>query len=699
MVMLVFLGFLKQKKENFLQTNSLYKRRIFSYYINFILLIIESGLNCYHKIFIKYLFTPKKIVRAKPMISEEKIGHLRSFIRQFSRKFWIVNTLELLERGAYYGTMAVLAIHLYDNLEYSAAVTGILISILMALLYFVPLVAAALAEKIGYKITLIGAFIFMVAGYLSFGLFREIYLVLLSIIFLGIGAGTFKPMVSATIAHVTEERLRNAGYSIYYWMINLGAFVVPLTIGLFKSANFFDPEKNSELVFFISTALITLNLLITIFKFEDPIKPNPEKEVFASLKVLVTVLEDVKFVSLLMIYAGFWFMFSMNHSFLPLYMKHFHVMPNWFSVFYLAIINPGTIITVGFGLSKVVEKYHSLHLMITGISLFVFGLLMVGLTTNSFLFVSGIVIFSIGEFITHPNFISYVSKIAPKDKVAIYMGYAFIPTGIGYTLGAATGGVLFGYLAETLERPKLFWASVASVGLLTVIGLVLYDIYIAGAKKKEVYDKEIPISFKIPYISDSKLGKHFPALVTVVLIPLVLAGAYAGGTNTYYHEEDSEVYYIETHWFEGNEYSDYTEEGESTSWSEVWEEKGVARIEFSLSWRDEDDASANHENQPDRFNFSVETPWGEVFYSETEANKHGEEHTIILIVNLSQSEVKNKDTNKAETSGEFKYKVTCVEAGNQRYTGPPFLGQDQEDNGNKWTFSFRYTLWEKHEKS
>jgi len=647
----------------------------------------------------------------------------KTYTSQFPRSFWIVNGLELLERGAYYGTMAILAIHLHDNLDFSAAITGMLASLLMALLYFVPLVAAALAEKIGYRITLIGAFIFMIAGYLSLGFFSDLALVIMSIIFLGIGAGTFKPLISATIAHVTEESQRNTGYAIYYWMINLGAFLVPLMIGLSKSVNLFDPEKNSELVFYLSTILISINLIIAFFKVEEPIEPDPDKDIFGSLKVLVTVFEDRQFIYLLLIYSGFWFMFGTGHTFLPIYMKHFHIMPDWFSVFYLAIINPGTIITVGFGLSKVVEKYDSLHLMITGVSIFVGGVLMLGLTSIPYLFIGGIFVFSIGEFITHPNFISYVSKIAPKDKVAVYMGYAFISTGIGTVFGNFFGGYLFGHFAENEEMPKIFWSIVACYGLITVANLVFYDIYIVGRGKsrpagtEEIWDddddvewiqpyeeepeierKPSPINVHIPYISDSRWSKHVPAFLALMLIPIILFGASRMGTNTYYEEDDVDVYYTESNWYVGNTQSDYTDEGDETTWPEEIDDRGIANLEFSLTWEDEDDSDGNHENQPDEFEFSVEAPWGETYDSEAESNQHGQEHTIILLVNISNTEVEKRGTNKARTDGEYIITVRCLDAGDQEYNGIPGLGSDEDDNGNDWSFTFRMTLWERHEE-
>ena len=132
-------------------------------------------------------------------MTEEDAGDPKpGLFKQFPKNFWVINALELFERGAYYTTIAILAVHLYDNLGYSGAETGLLMAILLTLLYFVPLIAAAMAERVGYRKTLIGAFLFMVAGYSLFGAVDSFALILVSIFFLGVGAGTFKPIISAS---------------------------------------------------------------------------------------------------------------------------------------------------------------------------------------------------------------------------------------------------------------------------------------------------------------------------------------------------------------------------------------------------------------------------------------------------------------------------------------------------------------------
>jgi dipeptide/tripeptide permease len=45
---------------------------------------------------------------------------------------------------------------------------------------------------------------------------------------MGFGAGTFKPIISGTIAKVTDENTSSVGFGIFYWSINLGAFLFPM---------------------------------------------------------------------------------------------------------------------------------------------------------------------------------------------------------------------------------------------------------------------------------------------------------------------------------------------------------------------------------------------------------------------------------------------------------------------------------------
>ncbi|MEW5760514.1 MAG: MFS transporter [Candidatus Thermoplasmatota archaeon] len=607
------------------------------------------------------------------------IFHLQpiQFFKSFHKTFWLVNILELLERGAYYGMMAVFSYHLAYNASIPTWMIGLLFTVLMPLLYFVPIIAASIAEKYGYKNVLIFAFICLIIAYFSIGFFTSIIAIFLFIVILGIGAGSFKPMVSATIAHVTLKEQRNLGYSIYYWMINLGAFTVPLLIGITI------PEANYYLAFFLASFLITINLLLTIFLFKEPKEKDIEKGLGIALKSAVLILRDIRFLLLLLIYSGFWFMYSMNHSYLPLYMKDFKLMPDWFTVALLATINPGTIITIGPLVGKAVEKYASLNLMIFGICIFLIGFAFLGLFHNPFLFIFGIIIFSIGEFITHPNFISYVSKIAQKDKVAIYMGYAFIPTGIGLTLGTFFGGFLYQTISEQMFRPKLFWAFIISIGLITIALLIIYNVYYTKGK----------FEISIPKNIDGLWNSFIPIVLIALLIPSTITIGYAGGTAHFYRGEVSKLS-MDWKGYEivSNETNidDKSFENSDTIKIIKIEEMNIKNITFTLTWKDEDDKRyllRVYKNQPDEFSIKVLAPNGKGYESELVSNKYGEEGSVSIEISFEPNKEKF-----SEGTGLYNVTIHCGNAGDytSRYGVLSF-----EDNGNEWKLRTIYEYYER----
>ena len=70
----------------------------------------------------------------------------KSFIesyRQFPPVFWVANTMELFERAAYYGMMAILSVYLINNLGFSEGFPGMIMTLLLPLLY-VALIGALL---------------------------------------------------------------------------------------------------------------------------------------------------------------------------------------------------------------------------------------------------------------------------------------------------------------------------------------------------------------------------------------------------------------------------------------------------------------------------------------------------------------------------------------------------------------------------
>jgi POT family proton-dependent oligopeptide transporter len=421
---------------------------------------------------------------------------LKNFLSQFSLQFWLVIMFEFFERGAYYGMMSILSVYFTDQLFFSKESVGVIKSTIQPLLYILPIVAGAIGDRFGYKKTLIFAFTFLGLGYFLTSQFKDYVLVFASLVIMGIGAGAFKPMISGTIARITNEKNSTLAFGIYYWSINFGAFLFPLILVPYLKATF---GWHSVM---IASAVFTAGMILpTIFFYKEPPRPESTKSIFEVFKGMILVLKDIRFVSLIVIYSGFWILYFQMFDSVLWYVKDyvdatslnnvvnsflgiFGINLNWkFDVEHVTVINAGTIILLQMIVSNVVKNKKALPTMITGISLGTIGMAILAISTNIWVFMVGIIMFSIGEMTAHPKFISYVGLIAPEDKKATYLGYAFLYGVLGSLIGGVLGANLYVHFVDNLNDPQTLWIVFSLIGVATIIGLLFYGKFVAKESK------------------------------------------------------------------------------------------------------------------------------------------------------------------------------------------------------------------------
>lgn len=404
--------------------------------------------------------------------------------------------MEFFERGSYYGMMSILSVYLVldvtrGGLGFSKESVGIINSVITPLLYILPILSGALAEKIGYKKTLAFAFAVMSLGYFFTGLSSSYILVFASLIFLVIGAGFFKPMISGTIALSTDEKNSTLGFGIFYWSINLGAFLFPLFLIPYLK------QIGWSYIFFMAAIITGSLFFLNLFVYKEPDRPKSNKSLADVFKDMVFVLKDYRFVIMIVIYSGFWILYfqmfgtvlwyltehmdmtpvnSAVNSFLSLFMDN----PSWkFDAEHVTVINAGTIILLQLFISTIVKNTKALPTMITGIALGTIGMGMLAISTHAWVFMAGMAIFSIGEMTAHPKFISYVGLIAPPDKKALYLGYSFLYGVIGSGIGGVLGAFTYVRFVTEMGRPDVLWLMFSGIGVLTIIGLLLFNRFLA----------------------------------------------------------------------------------------------------------------------------------------------------------------------------------------------------------------------------
>jgi len=412
--------------------------------------------------------------------------------KSFPRNFWTVISMEFFERGSYYGIMSVLSVYLVlssgeGGLGFTKESVGVIKSVITPLLYLLPIISGAIGDRYGYRKVLFFAFFTMSMGYLLTGLSTTYVAVFSSLILVALGAGFFKPMIAGTIARITNESNSTLGFGIYYWSINLGAFLFPLLlVPYLKSISW-------TYIFFMAAIGTGWLIFLNLFVYKEPERERNRKPLGLVFAEMFTVLKDFRFILMIVIYSGFWIMYfqvydsvlwyltekvdmtpfnNIINSFLGLFIAE----PNWkYDAEHVTAMNAGTIILLQLLVSSIVRKTKVLPTMIFGIAMGSIGMGMLAIAPNAWVFLISMFVFTLGEMIAHPKFISYVGLIAPPDKKALYQGYSFLYGVIGSGVGGVLGAFLYVRLVETHNNASLLWLTFSAIGVLTIIGLLFYN--------------------------------------------------------------------------------------------------------------------------------------------------------------------------------------------------------------------------------
>ncbi|MBN2238047.1 MAG: MFS transporter [Bacteroidales bacterium] len=406
-----------------------------------------------------------------------------STIKKFPRTFWIANTIELFERWAWYGFFMLFANYLTGSsdeggLQFSQVDKGIIMGVGTAILYFLPVITGAIADKFGYRQVLSLAFVIYASAFVLLPHFETFTGVFIMYLYLAVGAALFKPVISATIAKTTTDETSSIGFGIFYMMVNIGAFLGPMLTLIFKSSS-------TDMIFYISAAMISVNFILLLFYREpDRIKSNePLIKIIAQIFVnIVTVVKDYKFVLFLVIASGFWTMYLQLFFTLPVFISQWVDTSGMYLYFsenipFIAenyghngimeaefITNFDALFIIAFQIiiSSIVMRWNALSAMVGGFIVATFGLSLSFFTQDiTYLFVA-LFIFSIGEMASSPKITEYIGRIAPADKKALYMGFSFIPVFLGNIFAGYISGGVYQRLSD---KPTLLHKEVMAQGL------------------------------------------------------------------------------------------------------------------------------------------------------------------------------------------------------------------------------------------
>jgi hypothetical protein len=213
--------------------------------------------------------------------------------------------------------------------------------------------------------------------------------------------------------------------------------------------------------------------LVLVFFYREPARTGGGKEpLSATLRNIfrntVIVMRDMKFVLFLIIIIGFWTMYMQLFFTVPVYIAQWIDTGTIYER--LGLLKPAIgAVEEGVGLvrpemminvpafiiilfqvviSSLVKSIRPVKSMVVGFVVVAIGLGQLYFYINGWFVVLALMVLAFGEMASSPRIQEYISTIASRDKVGLYMGYSFLPVAGGNVLGGLLSGQLYGKLSD-----------------------------------------------------------------------------------------------------------------------------------------------------------------------------------------------------------------------------------------------------------
>ncbi|MFL6438273.1 MAG: MFS transporter [Terriglobales bacterium] len=405
----------------------------------------------------------------------------------FERPFWVANITELFERLSYYAAFASLARYLHEALKFPVQQASSLTGLFGGLVWFLAAFGGTVADRLGFRRALSLAYLILSGSYFLLGSLgapwlaplREhmplIALVTIVLMLPALGIALVKPAVVGTTARASNENVRSIGYSIYYTLVNIGGAAGPYV------ASWVHQRMRVENVFRVAALSVFLMFFAVLLFFREPKRSGEAKtaSLGAALRNFGTVITNPRFMLFLLIFSGYWIVYWQEFIILPLYV-HDYIDPNTDTELML-ITGPLVVIAFTMLVSILTRRIAAFRAIILGTLISALAWLVLIIFHSVIAAYVTLIVVALGEITQSPRYYEYISRLAPPGQQGTYMGFAFLPIGIGSLIAGIFGGRLIHHFGEVTHQPQLMWWAVTGVGVLTALLLWIYDRTIAPA--------------------------------------------------------------------------------------------------------------------------------------------------------------------------------------------------------------------------
>jgi dipeptide/tripeptide permease len=399
----------------------------------------------------------------------------------FERPFWVANISELFERLSYYAAFASLARYLHETLSFPLERAADLSGLFGGLVWFLAIFGGAIADRLGFRRALSLAYLILAGSYFLLGSLGASWLapvrsavplvVLVTIVLMlpALGVALVKPSVVGTTARASNENVRSLGYSIYYTLVNIGGALGPFV------ASWVHKNLSVENVFRVASLSVFVMFFAVLLFYREPRKSGDVRteSLGVTIRNFAQVVKNPKFMIFLLIFSGYWIVYWQEFITLPIYV-HEYVDGKADTE---RMLSTGPLVVIAFTVlfSVLTQKIAAFRAVLLGTLIAMMAFAILAVHASIIAVYATLVVIAVGELIQQPRYYDYISRLAPPGQQGTYMGFAFLPLGIGAFASGRIGGALLHHFGEVQHRPERFLWALTGIGLATTALLWMYD--------------------------------------------------------------------------------------------------------------------------------------------------------------------------------------------------------------------------------
>lgn len=401
------------------------------------------------------------------------------------RGLWLIYAIKFLESVAFFAVYNLIAVYLSEDLGYGDVSASGIAGAWLTTISLLTFMSGFVADSLGIRTALLVSVGSCLVGRLLITVSTAKAVALTGLFAMSWGVASMLPTMTAAVRAFTPTRSLSFGFSFFYVVMNVGAFVAPQTVSFFRK-RFREPwhgqvagvdvtMSSSQLVYAIAT-VATLLALVLALSVPEPPKAEGDAAKESPLAILRSVVSEkafFRFMLLVSLLSIVQLAFQHAHLTWPKYTmrelgKDFPF-ASWWS------LNPLLVIFLSPFVTAATKRFDPFKSIVAGAFVSSVSMLAMAVSTSLAASVVFIVVLSLGEAVWSPRLYEYTTVIAPKGREASYMGLSKLPLFVAKPVAAFSSGLLLArYCPETGERSsRTMWAILGLVTLAAPIAIVL----------------------------------------------------------------------------------------------------------------------------------------------------------------------------------------------------------------------------------